>query len=126
MQPPRQLAHFNKVVINRLFRPLAGTIPPWVLIEHRGRRSGRLYRTVVCAFPHGAEMAFALTYGPRADWVRNVLAAQRCRVMYAGRWRGYASAEVLHGDTGLRLIPRGIRSLLRLGGVHNVLHLRPA
>ncbi len=126
MQLPRRFAYFNKLVINRLFRPLAGNIPPYVLVEHRGRRSGRLYRTVVMAFPRHADLAFALTYGPGADWVRNVLAAQRCRVMYAGRWRSYGFAEVLHGDAGLRLIPPGIRTVLRLGGVHNVLHLRPA
>ncbi len=126
MQLPRQAAHFNKVVTNRLFRPLAGNIPPFVLVEHRGRRTGRLFRTVVWAFPHQADLAFVLTYGPGADWVRNILAAQRCRVMYAGRWRSFNFAEVLHGDAGLRLVPPGLRTLLRLAGVHNVLHLRPA
>ena len=124
MQLPRQAAHFNKVVTNRLFRPLAGTVPPWVLVEHRGRRSGRLFRTVVWGFPNQADLVFALTYGPGADWVRNVVAAQHCRVMYGGRWRSFQFAEVLTGPRGLALLPPGLRTLLRVGGVHNVLHLR--
>ncbi len=125
MQLPRQAAHFNKVVTNRLFRPLAGNIPPFVLVEHTGRRSGRLFRTVVWAFPHHADLAFVLTYGPGADWVRNILAAQRCRVMYAGRWRSFQFAEVLTGADGLALVPPVLRTLLRLGGVQNVLRVRP-
>src|SRR5438067_10429683 len=89
MPLPRRVAYFNRVVTNRLFGPLAGRVPPWVLVEHRGRQSGRTYRTVVWAFPHGDDLVFALTYGPSADWVRNVIAARTCRVKWLGRWRSF-------------------------------------
>jgi deazaflavin-dependent oxidoreductase (nitroreductase family) len=113
------------VVTNRLFAPLAGRVPPWVIVEHVGRRSGRAYRTVVWAFPRRRDMVIALTYGPRTDWARNVLASQSCRVKWLGRWRSYSRAELLEGEAAVRLLPRLVRLPLRLSGVTYVLQLRP-
>src|SRR5918912_2894648 len=94
---PRRLAYFNRKVTNRLFSPLAGRVPPWAIVEHVGRRSGRRYRTVLWAFPRRRNMIIVLTYGPASDWVRNVVASQSCRVKWAGRWRQFASAEIVEG-----------------------------
>jgi deazaflavin-dependent oxidoreductase (nitroreductase family) len=124
MPLPRPLARFNRVVTNRLFAPLAGRIPPWVIVEHIGRRSGQRYRTVVWGFGRRDEMVFALTYGPSSDWVRNVLAAQSCRVKYAHRWLTFASAELVRGDAARRLLPPILRVPLRMAGIDTVLHLR--
>jgi deazaflavin-dependent oxidoreductase (nitroreductase family) len=124
MPLPRSLARFNRVVTNRVFAPLAGRIPPWVIVEHTGRRSGRVYRTVVWAFPHDGDLVFALTYGPNADWVRNVLAAQSCRVKWRGRWRTFSRAELVRGEAALRLLPPLLRPLLRAAGIQSVVHLR--
>jgi len=123
---PRAAARFNRGVTNRLFAPLAGRVPPWVLVEHVGRRSGRTYRIVVWAFPRwrSHDLAIALTYGPQSDWVRNALAAGTCRVQFLGRWKTYAP-ELLHGHAGLRLLPPIVRTALDIGGVHDVLRLRP-
>lgn len=41
-------------------------------VEHVGRRSGRTYRNPVNAFRDGDHVTFALTYGRRVDWLRNV------------------------------------------------------
>jgi deazaflavin-dependent oxidoreductase (nitroreductase family) len=123
MPLPRQLARLNRVVTNRLFAPLAGRIPPWVIVEHIGRRSGHRYRTVVWAFPRRDQMVIALTYGPSSDWVRNVVAAQSCRVKYAHRWLTFPSAELVHGDAALRLLPPILRVPLRMAGTDSVLHL---
>jgi deazaflavin-dependent oxidoreductase (nitroreductase family) len=124
MPLPRSVARFNRVVTNRVFAPLAGRVPPWAIVEHTGRRSGRVYHTVLWAFPHNGDMVIALTYGPQADWVRNVLAAQACRVKWVGRWHSFSRAELVKGNAALRLLPPFLRPFLRLAGVQTVLHLR--
>ncbi|MBV9172861.1 MAG: nitroreductase family deazaflavin-dependent oxidoreductase [Chloroflexi bacterium] len=126
MPLPRTLARFNRVVTNRLFAPLAGRIPPWVLVEHVGRRSGRHYQAVLMAFPRGHDLVLALTYGESADWVRNVTMAQWCRVKYAHRWHEFSSAELVRGDAALGLLPPVLRPLLAAAGMRTVLHLRPS
>ncbi len=124
MQLPRRLARFNKVVTNRVFGPLAGRVPPWIVVEHVGRRSGRVYHVVVWAFPYRNDLVIALTYGPRADWVQNVVNAGTCRVRWLSRWRSFSHVELASGTAALRLLPPGLRTLLDIGGVHTVLHLQ--
>jgi hypothetical protein len=71
----RRVARFNRAVTNPIQLQYAWLLPPWAVILHRGRRSGRLYRTPVNVFPRPGGCVVALTYGPQSDWVRNVLAA---------------------------------------------------
>jgi deazaflavin-dependent oxidoreductase (nitroreductase family) len=71
---PRGLARFNRAMTNPIQRQYAWLVPPWVVVCHRGRRSGRLYRTPVMAFVRGRTLAFVVLYGERSDWVQNVLA----------------------------------------------------
>ncbi len=70
---PRGLARFNRAVVNPIQGVYAWALPPWAVIVHRGRRSGRLYRTPVLGFRRGRTFAVAVLYGERSDWVRNVL-----------------------------------------------------
>ncbi len=72
---PRRLARINRVLTNRLMRPVAYLLPPLAVIEHRGRRTGRAYRTPVFAFRRGSEVIVVLSYGVRSDWPQNLLAA---------------------------------------------------
>src|SRR5690349_20724845 len=124
MPLPRAFAHFNREVTNHLFKPLGERVPPCVILEHTGRRSGRTYRTVLMAFRHGDDdLVIALTYGPTAAWLRNALASGSCPVMRAGRWATYAPSLMPRSD-GLRLLPLPIRAVLSLGGVHDVAYLR--
>jgi len=95
---PRRLARFNKVVTNRVQGVYAPWIPPWAVIHHRGRRSGREYSTPVFAWKSGHRLAVAVVYGAESDWLRNALAAGSARVTRAGRtyeWTGleYVDAE---------------------------------
>ena len=71
---PRGLARFNRVVTNRIQGAYAWALPPWAVICHRGRRTGRAYRTPVVGFRRGGTFAVAVLYGEESDWVRNVLA----------------------------------------------------
>lgn len=77
-------ARFNRRVVNRLIRPLSGRVAMWSIIEHRGRRSGTVYRTPVTMFPTRDGLAIVLAYGEDRDWVRNVIAAGGARVTMSG------------------------------------------
>lgn len=82
---PRSLARFNRVVTNRIQRWWAPYLPPWVLLTHRGRVSGREYRNPVFATRCGAQLRLAVLYGTESDWVRNLMAAGEASVMRLGR-----------------------------------------
>jgi deazaflavin-dependent oxidoreductase (nitroreductase family) len=85
MKAPRALARFNLRVTNPIQGTWAWLIPPWAVIVHRGRRSGRSYRTPVIAFRRGDRLAIALFYGDDAQWVRNLRASGGGVVIRAGR-----------------------------------------
>jgi deazaflavin-dependent oxidoreductase (nitroreductase family) len=95
----RRLARFNRVVTNRIQGLWAGRIPPWVVVIHRGRTSGRIYRTPVLGSVHGSRLVIGLPYGEDADWVRNVVAAGGGTVMRSGRERTLRQVRVVdRGD----------------------------
>lgn len=80
---PRWVARANRRFINQYLVRLVDQ-PPFAALTHRGRVSGRDYRIPLNAFPCDDGFVFALTYGPRADWVRNVLTAGTAELEYAG------------------------------------------
>lgn len=84
MPLPHSLARFNRHITNRVSRHVAGKVPGFAIVIHRGRRSGREYRTPVNAFRRPGGFEFALTYG-MTDWVRNLLAAGGGLLIYRGR-----------------------------------------
>ena len=73
MPIPKFVAGINKHVTNRFFNLFAGWLAPFAIVHHRGRRSGRMYRTPVMAFPTETGYVFALTYGRDVDWVKNLM-----------------------------------------------------
>jgi deazaflavin-dependent oxidoreductase (nitroreductase family) len=84
IQLPRRVARFNRVVTNPIQLRYAWVLLPWAVICHRGRRSGRRYRTPVIAFERRRTLAVVILYGERSDWVLNVLAGP-AQVVRAGR-----------------------------------------
>ncbi|MGA8547577.1 MAG: nitroreductase family deazaflavin-dependent oxidoreductase [Mycobacterium sp.] len=60
--------------INPVVKKVARFLPSFAVIEHRGRKSGKPYETVVNTHRKGNTLAVILGHG-KADWVRNVLAA---------------------------------------------------
>jgi deazaflavin-dependent oxidoreductase (nitroreductase family) len=75
MKLSRRVARFNKLVNNRVQGTYAWLLPPWAVILHRGRRSGRPYRTPVLAFRRDQTLIVALLYGEESDWLRNLRAS---------------------------------------------------
>ena len=112
---PRALARFNRMVTNPIGRTVAGRVPGSGIVVHRGRRSGRAYRTPVAVFSRPGGYAIALTYGPGAEWVRNVLAAGGA-VLERGDRRIRLTDPRVVVDPGRRLVPPWVRVFLRLLG----------
>jgi deazaflavin-dependent oxidoreductase (nitroreductase family) len=115
MPLPRAMARFNRVATNRVGRLLAPRVPGAGLIVHRGRRTGREYQTPISAFRRPGGYAVALTYGPRTEWVRNVLAAGGGVLETRGRRVTVTNPRVVH-DPRYRLVPPLVGVILRLLG----------
>jgi deazaflavin-dependent oxidoreductase (nitroreductase family) len=94
---PRGVARFNRVVTNPVQGVYAWALPPWVVICHRGRRSGRLYRTPVVARKRRRTLAIEVLYGERSDWVRNLLAAGGGQVVRGGRTYELTNPRLVSG-----------------------------
>ncbi|MDD4867339.1 MAG: nitroreductase family deazaflavin-dependent oxidoreductase [Mycobacterium sp.] len=99
MQFPQRLARFNRRVTNPVQRMWAGRLPPFAIVEHVGRRSGRPYRTPVNAFYTDVDgkpgVAILLTYGPDRDWLKNLTAAGGGRMRRNGTSFGIADPRVV-------------------------------
>lgn len=80
MPLPPILGWINQRLTNPILWPVVARLPRsgFGRIVHIGRLSGRVYRTPMLGFRHGDRLVFALTYGPGAQWVQNVLAAGEC------------------------------------------------
>lgn len=123
MPIPYAIARLNKVGLNRVTRHVAPWVPGFGVVVHRGRRSGREYRTPVNVFPHDDRYVFALTYGPRTDWVKNVLAAGGCELLTRGH-RVRLTGPRVYRDEGCEGIRPVERRALRLLGVADFLEAR--
>jgi deazaflavin-dependent oxidoreductase (nitroreductase family) len=120
-----RLARFNRLP-NRLVRTFAGRLSPLAVVVHRGRRSGRRYRTPVVAFRAADGYVISLPYGADRDWVRNVLAAGSCRLERGGRQVELTKPRILRGRDGVKLVPAPVRLALRLLCVRGFLRLMTA
>lgn len=123
---PKLMARSNRWLVNPLMRRFAGTIPPFALIEHVGRRTGKRYRTPVFAFSANDGFVIALVYTRDSDWVHNVLARDGCTITY--RRRRFALAEPRltdgAGADAANALPRVVQLALRVIRVTEYLFLR--
>lgn len=122
MPLPRWLARFNRRVTNVLGRRVAGWLPGFAIVDHRGRRSGTAYRTPVNVFARPDGYVIALTYGPSAEWVKNVLAADGCELEVNRRHIRLVHPRIIH-DPRQQLVPALVRPILRLVEVNDFLEL---
>jgi len=125
MPLPGALARFNRVVTNRILGVLAPWLPPFAVVVHRGRRSGREYRTPVWAFHRGGRYVFVLTYGSRADWVRNLFAAGGCGLVRLGGRVALTRPRLIRAESGRGLVPFVVEFAIRAMGVREFLLLEP-
>jgi deazaflavin-dependent oxidoreductase (nitroreductase family) len=122
---PKRVARVNRVVTNRVAGHVAGRLPGFGIVQHRGRRSGRPYRTPINVFRVSDGYVAALTYGTDTDWVKNVLAAGGCELEVRRRRVRLTDPRVVHDETRHDM-PLGVRQLLAVLGVTDFLYLAVA
>jgi deazaflavin-dependent oxidoreductase (nitroreductase family) len=67
-----------------LAHPITRRLMRFAVLKHTGRRSGRVYATPVSARPTATGFVVPLTFGEKAGWYRNVLAANGCVIEWKG------------------------------------------
>ncbi|WP_158280895.1 nitroreductase family deazaflavin-dependent oxidoreductase [Promicromonospora sp. AC04] len=99
MAAPEFVVQAGKVLNPWVLR-VAGRIPPWVVLHHAGRKSGKEYTTPLVAFAARPEQEIVavipLPWGSGTDWARNTMSAGTVRLTRGG-------SEFLVKD--VRLVP---------------------
>jgi deazaflavin-dependent oxidoreductase (nitroreductase family) len=118
----RWVAAFNLAITNRITSRFAARLPGFGILTHRGRKSGRVYRTPVNVFRAPNGFLIALTYGRESEWVKNVLTAGGCQLETC-RVRYQLSAPTIVHDPSRRTFPLLVRMILGLIGANDFMQL---
>lgn len=111
---PRWLARFNRRVTNRILGLIPRRISPFVIVYHAGRKSGRPFATLAAAFPTPAGFVLTPTYGPEADWVRNVLTTGSFSIDHRGVDYPLVNARLIPRSEAWPHLPGPVRLAMRL------------
>ncbi|PXX59268.1 deazaflavin-dependent oxidoreductase (nitroreductase family) [Nocardia tenerifensis] len=121
---PRALANFNRYATNPAAGLFAGRVPGFAILRHKGRKSGREYRTPVSVFRRDGVYRIALTYGRDVDWLKNISAAG----VFTLRTRGgeiELTDPVVRHDPSARWAPAPIRLWLKALSAEYYVEARP-
>jgi deazaflavin-dependent oxidoreductase (nitroreductase family) len=114
----------------RLFNPvvmlLAGTrfMPLYGVIEHRGRRSGKIFHTPVVVRPTSDGFIVPMPWGEGTDWYRNVRAAGTCVIRWKDRDYVVGDPEVLDSASASASFNSFEKSAMTRFGIRQALRLR--
>jgi deazaflavin-dependent oxidoreductase (nitroreductase family) len=120
--PASELQFFR--ALNRLVEPLvrAGIGSPriapsgFVVLETRGRKTGRIHRTPLAATRFGSHVLVGTFRGDRSNWVLNLAAEPRTRVWIAGKSRKTRAFVIYRGKRfrSPRSLPGPIQAVARI------------
>ncbi len=103
---------FNKYIFNHLILTFAESrIGPFSVVYHRGRHSGRGYRSPVLASYVGAMVIIPLSYGEHVDWLRNVQVEGGCEIVRQNKRMRVTDPLVLNSQVGYTILPEQRRKL---------------
>ncbi len=111
---PAWLPRVNKLVTNRIQGLWAPYLPPYAMVIHTGRKSGKTFRTPVAASVLDGKLAIPLFYGSGAQWVKNLEAAGGGEVIRAGKRRPLRNVRIVTDASAERLPPAAERALRRV------------
>ena len=100
MPYPRWLAKINK----RVFNPKAIRKGDYPVITHVGRTSGSSYQTPLDAYPTKTGYVMVVRYGPKSDWVFNVLAAETVTLRIDGEMLTLSSPRLVSQKEALDVL----------------------
>jgi deazaflavin-dependent oxidoreductase (nitroreductase family) len=116
---------FNKHILNRLTRNLAGiSRGPFAIVRHVGRRSDKSYETPIFVFRVEDGFVVVLTYGPAVDWYRNVLAAGHCELVWHAKDYTIVSITPMDIKEALPILPQPEKTILRILGTQHFVKMK--
>ncbi len=114
MPLPRSLARFNRRVTNRILGSLPRRLSPFVTVSHVGRVTGRVYTVLLASFDTPTGVVLTPTYGPQADWVKNLFQAESFRMDRRGETRVFAAPRLVGREEAWPHLPRLVRLAMRV------------
>ena len=113
-------------LLNPMMARLAGKrhVRGFAVLQHRGRRSGRLYETPVVARPTADGFIVPLPFGEQTDWFRNVQAAGEGRIRWNGVDYHIVEPQLIEWETARPAFHRLERVLVPLLGIWQYVRFR--
>jgi deazaflavin-dependent oxidoreductase (nitroreductase family) len=120
----KRLARMNRKGLNKVTKHIAGWMPGFGMITHRGRKSGKTFRTPINVFRTEDGFVFALTYGPDTDWVKNVFAAGGLELETRRKHYELVEPRLVHDETRKDMPRFFVSQVLALNNVNDFLYLK--
>jgi deazaflavin-dependent oxidoreductase (nitroreductase family) len=114
---PRWLARANRRVTNRALGRIPGRISPFVLLHHVGRSTGKHYTVPLAGFMIPDGILLTPTYGPEADWVRDILATNVFTLERRGETHTFGDARLVDRADAWPHLSGFVRLAMRAIGV---------
>ena len=113
-------------ILNRLVSKIAGRryVPLYVLLRHRGRRSGKTYATPVVGLRVPGGLAVPMAFGEGADWYRNIIASGGATVRRHGGEHQLVAPVAIDPDSAASPFPTWQRPVFRALGIRQFLFLK--
>jgi hypothetical protein len=119
MNLQRQLRRVFLAVLKHTLNPITRRIAhssfgPFAIVQHVGRKSGKVYETPIIARLIEDGFVIELTYGHDVDWHKNVVAAGGCRMIWNREEYVIDRIEALDAETGIGAFPLLLQLILRI------------
>lgn len=89
--------------------------PLWAILRHTGRTSGKAYATPVAALATADGFIIPLPFGDATQWAKNLLAAGRGSIRFAGREHQIAEPRIVDREGAAAMPPLVRFAAARLG-----------
>ncbi|MEP6639079.1 MAG: nitroreductase family deazaflavin-dependent oxidoreductase [Chloroflexota bacterium] len=124
----RSLIHRLSIKTAGLARPFAGRrwFRLYGIVEHRGRNSGRPFRTPVVVRSLGDALVVPVPFGEGTQWLRNLVAAGGGTVVWGGRRIAVTEPEVVDRAVAEPAFSGFQRKALTRSGIDHFARLRRA
>jgi len=104
MSFPRVLSRCTRGRVNAVALRLVGHAA-FADLEHVGRRSGTVRHTPLRAFRSQGKVVIGLNFGRESDWLKNIQAAGRCRMLLGNEQLELGAPRVVPVEQGVEGMP---------------------